>query len=516
MGTSARGEAGVTTDHAVGHWIDGRAVNPGANTLPVHDPATSRVLRVVELGDGKVVDDAVHAASRSAQAWGATPVTTRTRLLRQWRDLIVEKRDELVAIMGQEQGKVRADAEGEVLRGVETIDFACAAAHQLKGEISDDLTTGVDAFSLRAPVGVCAIVTPFNFPFMAPAYLSSMAMASGNAVVLKPSERVPSASLVLAELAARAGIPDGVLNVVQGDREVVDALLEHEDIAAMSFIGSTPVARHVYTRAAASGKRVQAFGGAKNHMVVMPDADLDFAADAACSAAYGSSGQRCMAVSVVVAVGDVGDSLVAAITERASAIRVGPATDADAEMGPLVSKQARDRVTGAIAGATTDHARIVLDGRNHERAGGDGYFVGPTLVDFVTPDMPVYQDEVFGPVLSVVRVDTLDEALDLIDQNPYGNGAAIFTASGHAARHFQSRASVGMVGINVPIPIPHAVYSFGGWKQSRFGDQHMAGTEGFRFFTKQKVVTSRWPNTRGEGVSLAFPSTSSHQEENRS
>lgn len=505
----------ATRNHAIAHWVDGQFVPSGPRALPVHDPATGRVISEVGLGGPTVVDAAVGAAARAAQGWGTTPVTTRTRLLRQWRDLIVERRDELVTIMGLEQGKVRADAEGEVLRGVETIEFACAAAHQLKGEISDNIATGVDAFSLRAPVGVCAIVTPFNFPFMAPAYLSSMAMASGNAVVLKPSERVPSASLLLAELAARAGIPDGVLNVVQGDRAVVDALLDHEGVAAVSFIGSTPVARHVYARGSAAGKRVQAFGGAKNHMVVMPDADLGFSADAACSAAYGSSGQRCMAISVVVAVGGVADDLVAEIAQRAAAVRVGPATDPEAEMGPLVSAQARDRVVAAIAGAAADGAQVVLDGRSHDLAASDGYFVGPTLLDHVTKDMSVYREEVFGPVLSVVRVETLDEAIHLIDENPYGNGAAIFTSSGHSAREFQGRASVGMVGVNVPIPIPNAVYSFGGWKHSRFGDQHMAGTEGFKFFTKQKVVTSRWPDAPGDGVRLAFPATGTQDQENQ-
>ena len=436
------------------------------------------------------------------------------RLLRDWRDLIADSREELVDIMGEEQGKVRADADGEVMRGLETIDFACAAAHQLKGEISDNISTGIDAFSVRAPLGVCAVITPFNFPFMAPAYLSSMAMASGNAVVLKPSERVPSASLVLAQLAAEAGIPPGVLNVVQGDRVLVDALLDHPGVAAVSFIGSTPVARHVYSRGAAAGKRVQAFGGAKNHMVVMSDADLEFAADAACSAAYGSTGQRCMAISVVVAVGACGDALVDAIAQRAAVLRVGPATDEDAEMGPLVSAAAKARVGAAIGLACSEGARLVLDGRSHALAESSaGYYVGPTLFDHVTTGMHVYQEEVFGPVLCVVRVATLDDALDIIDANPFGNGAAIFTTNGRTARTFQNRASVGMVGINVPIPIPNAVYSFGGWKDSRFGDQHMAGTEGFRFYTKQKVVTSRWPDVPSDGVDLAFPAGQPEQKE---
>lgn len=498
----------------VGHWINGRMRDDHMTLMAVHDPSRGVVVREVAIGGPELADDAVVAAAEAAATWGATPVGSRTRLLRDWRDLIADTRDELVHIMGEEQGKVLADAEGEVMRGLETIDFACAATHQLKGEISDNIATGIDAFSVRAPLGVCAVITPFNFPFMAPAYLSSMAMASGNAVVLKPSERVPSASLVLARLAAEAGVPAGVLNVVQGDRVLVDALLDHPGIAAVSFIGSTPVARHVYSRGAAAGKRVQAFGGAKNHMVVMPDADLEFAADAACSAAYGSTGQRCMAISVVVAVGDSGDTLVDAIAQRAVALRVGPATDQDAEMGPLVSAAAKARVSAAIETARSEGARLVLDGRSHELAENSaGYYVGPTLVDHVTTGMHVYQEEVFGPVLCVLRAESLDEALDTIDANRFGNGAAIFTTNGRSARTFQSRASAGMVGVNVPIPIPNAVYSFGGWKDSRFGDQHMAGTEGFRFYTKQKVVTSRWPDAPSDGVDLAFPASRSEQEE---
>jgi len=492
----------------VGHWIDGQLRDDHLRVLPVHDPGRGVVVREVAIAGAELADHAVAAAVEAAVTWGATPVASRTRLLRHWRDLIADSQVELVHIMGEEQGKVRADAEGEVMRGLETIDFACAATQQLKGEMSDNIATGIDAFSVRAPLGVCAVITPFNFPFMAPAYLSSMAMASGNAVVLKPSERVPSASLVLARLAAEAGIPAGVLNVVQGDRVLVDALLDHSGIAAVSFIGSTPVARHVYSRAADAGKRVQAFGGAKNHMVVMPDADLEFAADAACSAAYGSTGQRCMAISVVVAVGNSGDKLVDAIAQRAVALRVGPATDQDAEMGPLISAASKARVSTAIETAKSEGARLVLDGRSHELAETSaGYYVGPTLVDHVTTGMHVYQEEVFGPVLSVLRVETLDEALNIIDANRFGNGASIFTTSGRSARTFQGRASAGMIGVNVPIPIPNAVYSFGGWKDSRFGDQHMAGTEGFRFYTKQKVVTSRWPDAPSDGVDLAFPTS---------
>jgi malonate-semialdehyde dehydrogenase (acetylating)/methylmalonate-semialdehyde dehydrogenase len=496
----------ATPTRPVAHWIGGRTHEAGGRRLPIHDPARGVVVREVELASAATVDHAVNAAAAAAVAWGERPVNARTKLLRRWGELIAEHRENFIAIVGEEQGKVRADAEGELLRGLETLDVACAGGVLLKGEITDQVSTGVDAFSVRMPLGVCAAITPFNFPLMAPLYLSSIALACGNAFILKPSERVPSASVLLVRLAEAAGLPSGVLNVVQGDRETVDALLDHPGIAAISFIGSTPVARAVYARGAASGKRVQAFGGAKNHMVVMPDADLAFAADAAVSAAYGSSGQRCMAVSAVVAVGGCGDALVAALVDRIAGVRIGPATEASAEMGPLVSQAARDRVLRAIEGAEEAGARVVVDGRSYVHAGHeDGYFVGPTLIDHVTPAHDVYRDEVFGPVLSVVRVDTLDEAIATIDANRYGNGAAIFTSSGAAAREFRRRASAGMIGVNVPIPIPNAVYSFGGWKDSRFGDQHMAGTEGFRFFTRQKVVTSRWPEAARSGVHLAFP-----------
>jgi malonate-semialdehyde dehydrogenase (acetylating)/methylmalonate-semialdehyde dehydrogenase len=496
--------AATTIGRVAGHWIGGEALTDlGGRTLAIEDPATATEIRTVELADMATVDRAVASAAAAAEAWGERSIASRTALLRGWAEAIQSRRDEFVAVMGEEQGKVRADAEGELMRGLETLDVACAAGLLMKGEISPQIATGVDAFSMRMPLGVAAAITPFNFPFMAPLYLSSIALACGNAFILKPSERVPSASLMLAELAREVGIPDGVLNVVQGDREAVEAILDHPGIAAVSFIGSSPVAKLVHARGSAAGKRVQAFGGAKNHMVVMPDADLDFAADAAVSAAFGSSGQRCMAVSVVVAVGDVGDALVAAIGERAAAVKVGPASDPEAEMGPLISRAAQERVLGAIATAEADGAKVATDGRGREPGGG--YFVAPTVVDHVRPDQDVYRREVFGPVLSVLRVDTLDQAIALIDDHQYGNGAAIFTRDGGAARHFQRRASAGMIGVNVPIPIPNAVYSFGGWKDSRFGDQHMAGTEGFRFFTKQKVVTSRWPEDEKSKADLAFP-----------
>ncbi len=497
----------ISPSPIAGHWIGGEASDAAAARLPVHDPALGAVVREVGLGDARTVDAAVAAATPAAEAWGEWAVPARTRALRRWAELIAEHRERFVAIIGEEGGKVRTDAAGEVMRGLETLEVACAANLLLKGEISDQVAAGVDAFSLRMPLGVVTAVTPFNFPFMAPLYLSSIALACGNAVVLKPSERVPSASLLLARLAAEAGLPAGVLNVVQGDHVVVDALLDHPGIAAVSFIGSTAVAKHVHARGSAVGKRVQAFGGAKNHMVVLPDADLGFAADAAVSAAYGSTGQRCMAVSVVVAVGGCGDALVTAIGERIATVRTGPASDEASEMGPLISAAARDRVLAAIDGAEAAGARVVVDGRGFVPADGarDGYFVGPTLVAGVSVDHEIYRREVFGPVLCVLEVETLDDALRTIAENPYGNGAAIFTGCGAAARRFQRRAAAGMIGVNVPIPIPNAAYSFGGWKDSRFGDQHMAGTEGFRFFTQQKVVTSRWPESAASEVRLAFP-----------
>jgi malonate-semialdehyde dehydrogenase (acetylating) / methylmalonate-semialdehyde dehydrogenase len=497
-------ETSTSMTELAGHWIDGAVVGDrGGRRLAVEDPAKGVVLREVELADAVLLDDAVSAASAAAGEWGARPAGARGQVLRAWHGLISGRGAELITLMGEEQGKVRTDAEGELMRGLETLDLACSGALMLKGEISPQVATGVDAFSMRMPLGVVAAITPFNFPLMAPLYLCSIAIACGNAVILKPSERVPSASLLIAELAREAGLPDGVLNVVQGDRVVVDMILDHPGIAAVSFIGSTPVAKHVHARGSASGKRVQAFAGAKNHMVVMPDADLAFAADSAVSAGFGSSGQRCMAVSVVVAVGGIADDLIAAITDRMGAVRVGPASDPDAEMGPLISAAARDRVRAAITGAAEAGARVVVDGRKgHD---GDGYFVGPTLIDAVTRDLDVYRDEVFGPVLSVVRVEDLDSALSLIAENPYGNGAAIFTCDGGAARRFEQEVTAGMVGINVPIPVPMAYHSFGGWKQSLFGDLHVHGPDGVRFYTRGKVVTTRWPDPSHAGVNLGFP-----------
>jgi malonate-semialdehyde dehydrogenase (acetylating)/methylmalonate-semialdehyde dehydrogenase len=421
-----------------------------------------------------------------------------------FRGLLDTRRSELAAIVSSEHGKVRSDAEGEVARGLENVEFACSVPQLLMGGFSEQASRGVDVYSIRQPLGVVAGITPFNFPVMVPLWMLANALACGNAFVLKPSEKDPSASLVIAELLAQAGLPAGVFNVVQGDAEAVERILEHRDVAAVSFVGSTPIARHVYETATARGKRVQALGGAKNHMVVLPDADLDLAADAAVSAAYGSAGERCMAVSVVVAVGDIADPLVDAIAARLEGVRVGPGSDPDSEMGPLITREHRDRVARHLDGARREGAALVADGRKREFT-GHGFFLGLSLVDRVEPHMQIYRDEVFGPVLSVVRRDTYAEAVELVNDNEYGNGCAIFTRDGGAARSFQFEVDCGMVGVNVPIPVPVAYYSFGGWKASLFGDTHMYGPDGIRFYTRTKVVTSRWPDPATSRIDLGFP-----------
>jgi len=499
--------ATATLPRTISHWIDGGLrEQSGARLSEVFDPASGTVSGRVQLGDADVVAAAVAAAKAALPAWQATPLSKRVPILQAIGRLLREHSDELIRIISAEHGKVASDAAGELARGLEVVDVACAAPLLLKGEFSEQVAGGVDTFSLRQPLGVCVGITPFNFPAMVPLWMFPIALAAGNTFVLKPSERDPSVSLLLAELVTRAGVPDGVFNVVQGDKVAVDALLEHPDVAAVSFVGSTPVARQVYERATASGKRVQALGGAKNHMVVMPDADLAQAADALTSAAYGSAGQRCMAISAAIAVGPVAEPLVQALRERLRGLAVGPASDEQSEMGPLISGQARDRVLGYVEGGVRDGAVLVEDGRAVAVEGHEsGYFVGPTLFDHVGPQMDIYRDEIFGPVLVVVRVDTLDEALALIAESEYGNGAAIFTRSGAAARRFQTKAAAGMVGINVPIPVPVSSFSFGGWKRSLFGDHHLYGAEGFRFYTRAKVVTSRWPSDTDGGVNLSFP-----------
>jgi malonate-semialdehyde dehydrogenase (acetylating)/methylmalonate-semialdehyde dehydrogenase len=500
-----RDAAGGSGASVIQHWIDG-APSAAGTLQDVLDPAEGQPIRQVPLADRFIVDQAVESAAAAAPAWADTPISRRVELLRRLRELISNDCEHLIDLLGDEHGKVRADALGEFTRGLEVLDLACSAPLVLKGDYSDQVARGVDVFSMRVPLGVCVGITPFNFPAMVPLWMFPIALAAGNAFVLKPSERDPSAPARLGKLATEAGIPPGVFNVIHGDKIAVDALCDHPDVAAISFVGSTPVARYVYERGTAAGKRVQALGGAKNHMVVLPDADMDFAADAATSAAFGSSGQRCMAVSAVVAVGTAAKPLIERMQARVAEIRVGPASDPDAAMGPLVSGAARDRALAAVAGAELAGANVIADGReltvaDHE----DGFFVGPTLVDGVNAEMEIYKEEIFGPVLIILRAESLADAITLVNANPYGNGAAIFTSNGAAARHFQRTAMAGMIGVNVPVPVPVASHSFGGWKQSLFGDHHLYGEEGFRFYTRGKVITSRWPESKGDGVSLAFP-----------
>jgi malonate-semialdehyde dehydrogenase (acetylating)/methylmalonate-semialdehyde dehydrogenase len=489
---------------AIGHWIGGRPV-PGTSGRegPVYDPARGVQTGAVALASSAEVDGAVRVAVGTASQWGAVPLSKRASLLFRLRELIDGQRDDLARTITSEHGKVLDDARGEVARGLECVEFACGVPHLLKGARTAEVSTGVDVHTVLQPVGVVAGITPFNFPVMVPLWMLSNAIACGNTFVLKPSEKDPSASLILAELVQRAGFPAGVLNVVQGDVEAVDALLTHPDVDAVSFVGSTPVARHVYDTGTRSRKRVQALGGAKNHMVVLPDADIDAAADAAVSAAYGSAGERCMAVSVVVAVGTVGDELVDAIASRIPDVVVGPGDDDASMMGPLVTGEHRDRVRSYVDGAAHEGAAVVVDGSAAPR--DEGFFLGCTLLDGVKPGMRAYDDEIFGPVLSVVRVPSFDEAVTLVNANPYGNGVALFTRDGGAARRFERDIHIGMVGINVPIPVPAASHSFGGWKSSLFGDSPIYGPEGIRFYTRPKVVTSRWPDPATSMIDLGFP-----------
>jgi malonate-semialdehyde dehydrogenase (acetylating)/methylmalonate-semialdehyde dehydrogenase len=492
----------------VSHWVDGRVVEGTSGRRgPVFDPATGRQRKWVDFASGDEVDAAVSAAARAFPAWRATSLSKRTEILFRIRNLVEEHRREIAGLLTTEHGKVTSDALGEVARGLENLEFACGVPHLLKGGYSEQVSGGIDVYQLRQPLGVVVGITPFNFPAMVPMWMFANAIACGNTFILKPSEKDPSASVLLGELLHEAGVPDGVFNVIQGDKVAVDRLLEHPDVQAISFVGSTPIAKYIYETGTRHGKRVQALGGAKNHMIVLPDADIDMAADAAVSAAYGSSGERCMAISVVVAVGDVADPLVAAINERLPKIAVGPGSDESSQMGPLVTAEHRDRVAGFIGKAGDAGADLVTDGRSAPIAGGDGFFLAPTLIDNVTPDMESYRNEIFGPVLEVVRVPTYTEAVQLVNDNPYGNGTAIFTRDGGAARQFQFEVQAGMVGINVPIPVPVAYYSFGGWKGSLFGDLHMYGPEGIQFYTRAKVVTARWPDPGSSKVDLGFPRT---------
>jgi malonate-semialdehyde dehydrogenase (acetylating) / methylmalonate-semialdehyde dehydrogenase len=490
------------------HHVGGRALRPaGARTSPVHDPATGELLAEVPLATAAEVDAAVDVAAAAFPAWAATPPLTRARVLLRFRELFLQRLDALAATVTAEHGKTLSDAKGELMRGLEVVEFAAGIPQLLKGEYSADVGRGVDSVALRQPLGVVAGITPFNFPAMVPMWMFPVAIACGNCFVLKPSERDPSTAVALAEMLAEAGLPDGVFGVVHGDREAVEALLDHPRVAAVSFVGSTPVARTVYARGTAAGKRVQALGGAKNHLVVMPDADLDQAVDALMGAAYGSAGERCMAVSVAVPVGErTADALVGRLKARAESLKVGPGIDPDADMGPLVSAAHRDRVLGYIDSGVAEGAELVVDGRGLSLQGyADGFFVGPTLFDRVTADMRIYREEIFGPVLSVVRADSFAEARALVDGHEYGNGAAIFTRDGDAARAFLDGVQAGMVGVNVPIPVPMAFHSFGGWKNSLFGDHHIHGPEGVRFYTRLKTGTMRWPTGIRAGAEFVMP-----------
>jgi malonate-semialdehyde dehydrogenase (acetylating) / methylmalonate-semialdehyde dehydrogenase len=496
------------------HWIGGRSWKGDATrTGEVFDPATGVQTGEVDFATMAEVDEAVAAAAAAFAEWRATPLSRRTNALFAFRELLLRHSDDLAALIVSEHGKVRSDAAGEVARGLEVVEFACGIAQLLKGEFTEGASSGVNVHSLRQPLGVVAGITPFNFPAMVPLWMFPLAIACGNTFVLKPSEKDPSASVFLAELVADAGVPDGVFNIVQGDRIAVDRILTHPDVDAISFVGSTAVARHVYLTGAQGGKRVQALGGAKNHMVVLPDADMSDAADAAVSAGFGSAGERCMAASVLVAVGGCGDELVERIRARVARLTVGPGNERDSEMGPLITAEHRDRVTSYLATAQTEGATIAIDGREHD-VGGDpgGFWLGPCLIDRVDPGMRVYSDEIFGPVLSLIRLETLEDALRLIESNGYGNGAAIFTGSGGAAQRFESEVDAGMVGVNIAIPVPVSYYSFGGWNSSLFGDLHVYGPDGIQFYTKGKVVTSRWQNIGGHHATLAFPNAASAEQ----
>jgi malonate-semialdehyde dehydrogenase (acetylating)/methylmalonate-semialdehyde dehydrogenase len=496
----------TTTElETVAHWIGGERLEDASRYGEVTDPATGAVTRRVAFASSADVDRAVATATAGFAKWSALSLTKRSNVLFRFRELVAARADELARVITAEHGKTVPDARGEVQRGLEVIEFACGAAHLLKGEKSESVATGVDSHSVRQPLGVALGITPFNFPAMVPMWMFPLALACGNSFILKPSEKDPSASLLIAEWLAEAGLPDGAFNVVHGDREAVEALLRHPGIASVSFVGSTPVAKSIYEIATSSGKRVQALGGAKNHAVVMPDADVEIAADAIASAAYGSAGQRCMAISAAVAVGPAGDALAAALEQRADAVRVGPGNEDGSEMGPLVTGAARDRVLSAIEAGIGEGAELRRDGRGLEVSDHeDGFWVGPTLFDRVTPEMSIYREEIFGPVLILLRADTFEDALELVNSNPYGNGSAIFTTDGRTAREFEQRVQTGMVGVNVPIPVPMAYYSFGGWKQSLFGDLHVHGREGVLFYTRGKVITERWPE-QAHGAEYGFP-----------
>ncbi|MDQ0947320.1 malonate-semialdehyde dehydrogenase (acetylating)/methylmalonate-semialdehyde dehydrogenase [Streptomyces phaeochromogenes] len=493
------------------HWINGSpAAGTSPQTAPVFNPATGQEQARVALGSAADVDIAVTAAAKAFETWSESSLTQRTQVMFAFRQLLVEHEEELGRIISAEHGKTVDDARGEITRGREVVEFACGLGDVLKGSFSDQVSRGVDVHNFRQPLGVVAGITPFNFPAMVPLWMHPIAIATGNTFILKPSERDPSAAVFVAELYKRAGLPDGVFNVVHGGKDAVDAILTHSGIEAVSFVGSTPIARYVHETATSHGKRVQALGGAKNHAVVLPDADLEFAANHITAGAYGSAGERCMAVSVAVAVGDAADTLVEVLERKAREVKVGPGDAVGTEMGPLVTKAAQERVENAVGVADGQGAAVVVDGRGLKVEGHeDGFFTGPSLLDHVTTEMDAYKEELFGPVLAVVRVDTLDEAIGVINANPYGNGTALFTGSGEAARRFQRNVKVGMIGVNVPVPVPMSYYSFGGWKDSLIGDSPIHGPEGVRFYTRPKVVTTRWPQPSQQVTAgFDFPTSS--------
>jgi malonate-semialdehyde dehydrogenase (acetylating)/methylmalonate-semialdehyde dehydrogenase len=491
----------------ISHWIGGRFVEgTSGRSGPVYNPAQGVQTGVVDFASAEEVDRAVQAAKEAFPAWRATSLSKKSAILFRIRELVHEHSDDIARLLTAEHGKVLTDAQGEVARGLEVIEYCCGVPELLKGGYTEQASTGIDVYSIRQPLGVVAGITPFNFPAMVPMWMWAPAIACGNTFVLKPSEKDPSASVYVAQLLQEAGVPDGVFNVVHGDKVAVDAVLEHPDIAAVSFVGSTPIAKYVYETATRNHKRCQALGGAKNHMIVLPDADIDMAADAAVSAGYGSAGERCMAVSLVVAVGHAADELVAAIKARIPNVKVGDGMNKDSEMGPLITREHREKVASYVERAPEEGAKVVVDGRESAPNGG-GFFLAPSLLDDVKPGTKAYDDEIFGPVLGITRVETYDDALRLVNENPYGNGTAIFTRDGGVARQFQFDVQVGMVGVNVPIPVPVAYYSFGGWKNSLFGDLHVYGPEGIEFYTRSKVVTSRWPDPATSKVDLGFPQT---------
>lgn len=491
----------------VSHWVHNQAVTTAsARTQDVFNPATGQVARKVEIASVDTVKSAVESAKKASASWADTPPIRRARIMNHFLALLNERKDELASIITQEHGKVFTDAQGEVMRGIDIVEFACGMPQLLKGDFTDQVSTGIDNWTMRQPLGVVAGITPFNFPCMVPCWMFPVAIAAGNCFILKPSERDPSASIYMAQLFKEAGLPDGVFNVVQGDKIAVDALLEHPDVKAISFVGSTPIAQYIYQRGADLGKRVQALGGAKNHMVVMPDADIDQAVDGLIGAAYGSAGERCMAISVAVLVGDVADKIVPLLAARAKTLKIKNGLELDAEMGPIVTRQALERIEGYIEVGVNEGAKLVVDGRGLKVPGHEqGFFTGGSLFDHVTPSMRIYKEEIFGPVLSCVRVKDFGQAVELINAHEFGNGVSCYTRDGNVAREFSRRIQVGMVGINVPIPVPMAWHGFGGWKKSLFGDMHAYGEEGVRFYTKQKSIMQRWPETIGKGAEFVMP-----------